>query len=280
MNKIKFTIDRKESQFDITGSPDFRHGEDIVVSNEKTDLCFSQPWYKLGYQAISCFSPKEFEGLKNGVSESIKKIIKDNTEINTDGFQLEKYHKFVKSDEEHFKVVGKTRNLFSEDFDFPINKLISKFSKMLDIGLTDIDPELNKKLHIIIRVNRPKSSDYNPPHKDMYEAYDGHLEFKTQFINLWIPIAGVTNKTSLPIAPSSHLIPESKILRTFDGGVLGGNKYHVRLIKEWANCTHLIRPNVKYGETLVFSSHLIHGLATNEEEDTTRVALEFRLFKK
>jgi hypothetical protein len=30
----------------------------------------------------------------------------------------------------------------------------------------------------------------------------------------------------------------------------------------------------------MFSSHMIHGLAINEEEDVTRVALEFRLFKK
>jgi len=30
----------------------------------------------------------------------------------------------------------------------------------------------------------------------------------------------------------------------------------------------------------MFSGHLIHGLAINEETDKTRVALEFRLFKK
>ena len=51
------------------------------------------------------------------------------------------------------------------------------------------------------------------------------------------------------------------------------------MIQSWAGDTSLTRSGVKYGEVLLFSSHLIHGLATNDEEDTTRVALEFRLFK-
>jgi ectoine hydroxylase-related dioxygenase (phytanoyl-CoA dioxygenase family) len=38
--------------------------------------------------------------------------------------------------------------------------------------------------------------------------------------------------------------------------------------------------SIDYGEVLIFSSHLVHGLAINEESDTTRVALEFRLYKK
>lgn len=149
----------------------------------------------------------------------------------------------------------------------------------MNFNLTDIDPFNNKKLHIIVRINRPLSKDYNPPHKDIYEGVDNN-GYIPQFINFWIPIAGVTGKTNLPLAPKSHTINENLVLRTFEGGLIEGNKYRVRMIKSWNGDNALVRSKVKYGQVLIFSSHLIHGLATNEENDKTRVALEFRLFKK
>jgi hypothetical protein len=53
-----------------------------------------------------------------------------------------------------------------------------------------------------------------------------------QFVNLWIPIAGATPKSILPIVPKSHLIPENEIVRTRQGRIVNGNKYRVRMIKE------------------------------------------------
>jgi hypothetical protein len=200
--------------------------------------------------------------------------------MEVENFELNKYHKCITSNEDHFKIVSKTRDLFPEDFNFPLDEIISKFEKILGFGLTDTNPYLNKQLHIIIRINRPHSTDYNPPHKDIYEGVDREDSYIPQFINLWIPICGVTDNSSLPMAPSSHLLPESKILRTFEGGVISGNKYRVRMIKEWGGSNELTRAKVGYGEVLFFSLHLVHGLAINEEEDETRVSLEFRLFKR
>ena len=101
-----------------------------------------------------------------------------------------------------------------------------------------------------------------------------------KIINLWIPICGVTPLSSLPIVPKSHLLPENQVFRTLEGGVVGGKKYRVRMVKEWNGNNELTRPVVNYGGVLFFSSHLIHGLAINEEKDKTRVSLEFRLCKK
>ncbi len=84
----------------------------------------------------------------------------------------------------------------------------------------------------------------------------------------------------MPVVKSSHLLKESELSRTFEGAVVEGNKYRVRMIKSWNGDITLTRPEIKYGEVLFFTSHLVHGLAINEEEDSTRVALEFRLFKK
>src|SRR5262249_50065009 len=157
--------------------------------------------------------------------------------------ELSQYHKFVTTDDNHLKVVRKTRDLFPADFNFPIVDVIPEFEKALGFRLSDIDPKDGTKLHIIVRINSPFSTDFNPPHKDIYEAVD--LEsYIPQFVNLWIPICGVTENSSLPLAPSSHLLPESQILRTLDGGVLQGNKYRVRTIREWGGSNHMVRARV------------------------------------
>ena len=135
------------------------------------------------------------------------------------------------------------------------------------------------RLHIIIRINRPFSTDQNPPHKDIYELWDS-AGYIPRFVNLWIPICGVTTNSSLSIVPGSHLIPEDRIRRTFEGGVMDGNRYRVRMISEWDGSNRMERAAAACGEVLMFSSHLIHGMGLNCEKSSTRVALEFRLFKR
>ncbi len=51
-------------------------------------------------------------------------------------------------------------------------ELTNRLSKILGFNLTDLNPGDQKKVHIIVRINRPKSNDYNPPHKDIYELVD------------------------------------------------------------------------------------------------------------
>ena len=95
---------------------------------------------------------------------------------------------------------------------------------------------------------------------------------------IWIPLIGVTEKNTLPIAPRSHLLPESKILRTKAGSTINGVNYSVNSIKSWADSSSLTKIPLQQDEILIFSSHLIHGLAINHEEDMTRMLFEFRLY--
>jgi hypothetical protein len=278
--KTIFKINGIENVISIENTPEFKFGPNQILSNESSDISVGQPWYEDGYTELDFLDSDEFDSLKNGLNASIRNIIQQEIpSLDLKGFNLENYHDFVKTDSDHFKVVTKTRDLFSSDFNFPVETYLPKLEKILNFGLTDIDSFDNKKLHIIVRINRPLSKDYNPPHKDIYEGVDNN-GYIPQFINFWIPIAGVTEKTNLPLAPKSHIINENLVLRTFEGAIIEGNKYRVRMIKTWNNDNSLFRSKVKYGQVLIFSSHLIHGLATNEETNKTRVALEFRLFKK
>lgn len=275
---LEYTINKNNVSVEAADGQDFRYGEDKILSNIFTDVTYHTDWYSNGHTSKQFLNSSEFINLQSGISNTIRRIAEDVVGRELDGFTLDQYHKYITTNEEHFKVVSKTRDLFSPDFGFPIKEMIPKFEKLLGFSLTDKIPDTNEEEHIIVRINRPQSNDYNPPHKDMYEGYDNGKNY--QFLNFWVPIAGVTDKSSLPIAPKSHRIAEDKILRTIDGGKVGTNAYRVVLIKEWDGSSDLIRAEVDYGEVLMFSSHMIHGLAMNEEEDVTRVALEFRLFKK
>lgn len=274
---LEYKIDNEIIDVDVSDNQNYITGESKVLSNVDTDITFNQNWYSEGYTTASFLWNEEFDNLKKGITNTISDLLTKEG-IDTTGFTLEKYHKYVKTNEQHFSIVSKTRDLFPEQFSFNIKELMPTFSHLLGFELSNINPKTNDRVHIIVRINRPKSNDYNPPHKDMYEAYDREGYFP-QFVNFWIPIAGVTDKTSLPIVPKSHLISEDNVVRTSDGGIVGGNKYRVRFIKEWGD-NSMIRTNVTDSEVLIFSSHLIHGLAKNGEDDLTRVALEFRLFKK
>jgi Phytanoyl-CoA dioxygenase (PhyH) len=277
-SEAEFIIDGEALSVDIGGSPPFVFGAPQTLSGPETDPTYSQPWYPLGFAVLPIFDPSEFAAIRDGISASIERIL-GSLEIEVGGFELERYHHFVRDDETHFQVAGRTRDLFPPDFNFSIEDVTRRLGKSLGFELTDVDPRTGEQLHVIVRINRPGSTDYNPTHKDIYEDWDAE-QVIPQFVNFWIPISGVTSRSALPLAPASHRIPEDRIYRTIEGGVIAGKPYRVRSILHWDGQNLLERAAVTDGDVLVFSPHLIHGCALNAEPDKTRVALELRLFRK
>lgn len=263
---VEFLINNKICFFDIKN--DFSYGKIERLSIEGVDLTYNQPWYNEGYTVENFLNESEFHILKSGIADCLYKIVGKK-------FDIDKYHNFCNN--RHYEIVSKTRDLFPEDFNFDIKKFVKKLGDILNLKLTDIDPDSGKKLHIIIRINRPLSTDYNPPHKDIYQQYD-ETGVIPKCINFWIPICGVNENSMLPLASGSHKIPENLILRSFNGGLMNDKSYNVRSVINWDGSNSMICPNIEYGQVLIFSSHLIHGCAVNKQHDMTRIALEFRLF--
>ena len=278
MESYTYIIDGREHKVNINKPNEFSFGKKKILSQKDTDISFDQEWYSKGYKVYSCFDIEELSELRHGVSNCVKNIISSELGIFEKDFELIKYHELIRNENNHQKIIRKTSKLFFNDFDIILSSILLKFENILGFKLTNINPRNRNKHHIIIRINRPLSSDYKPPHKDIYGGIDNE-QYIPKYINFWIPIYGVTTKSSLPIVPSSHLISEDKILRTKCPGSIDGKTYHVRSIKSWNNCNKLQRVKITEGEILIFSSHLIHGLAINEETDQTRIALEFRLYK-
>ncbi len=275
--RLIYTIDDVPCAVDVTGSPPFRAGVPRRLSTQDTDPVGTQTWYEEGHAVFDFLSIREFEALRSGIGEAVWSVLTPLVSP-PPGAALDDYHRYADCDAVHFCVVGRTRDLFPEDFGFCVAPLLSRLSDLLGFALTDTDPRTGEKLHIIIRINRPGSGDYNPPHKDMYEVWDQDGTI-APFVNFWIPICGVTARSALPIVPRSHTLTEDRIVRTAEGGVVNGQRYRVRTIASWDASTALTRTVARDTQVLVFSSHLIHGLAINTEPDRTRIALEFRLFK-
>lgn len=191
-------------------------------------------------------------------------------------FKMEKYHDFV-SDDLHLKIVQRMRRLFPQHLSIDVDEILQRFSQYFGEKLTFKNPLTGTEQWMIARINRPKSNDFNTAHKDIYEVYD-RFQRIPQMINIWVPLIGVTEKNTLPIAPRSHMLPENEILRTKAGSTINGVNYSVNSIKSWANDTSLTKIPLQQDEILIFSSHLVHGLAINHEEDVTRMSFEFRLY--
>ena len=122
---------------------------------------------------------------------------------------------------------------------------------------------------------RTFSTDYNPPHKDAY------LPYYEDVLNIWIPICGCNKNSSLPLMPKSHLMNESSLLKSdCKSAKINNMTYNVPCILKVKGDFKLIRPNPPLGKAIIFSPYLIHGAASNNNEDTTRIALELRLSRK
>ena len=257
----------------------FFAGEDHCLSLLEADPVRNCDWYDLGFKVHSYAHLISHSALR----VSIEAIVKDRLKSifpqkDFSDFALSRYHHFVNELEHREFADVALKRLYVKD----LPDISSIFSKLVSelIGTTmDFSRGRDGSEHwIILRINPPYSLAYNPPHKDVYEDYDAY-GCCPEMVNAWIPIVGVNSLAGLGLAPGSHLLPEAEIVRSEAGAEMNGRKFSVNFIKSWAGSNRLVNVYPSEGEMLCFSSHLVHGLGINRNQDLTRAALEFRLHK-
>ncbi|HSZ25341.1 MAG TPA: phytanoyl-CoA dioxygenase family protein [Cytophagaceae bacterium] len=265
----EFSIDG--SVFNVEVQGDFFQGKDQVLFSEKGNVIEHCPWLKEGFTMATIFEEQEFTQFKSTIGMVLLKILAENKIPTDENFSLETYHRYVLSDAQHQSVIEKTRFLTFADFNFDMEKLVDKFSKIVGKKIQKMNPKLPEEI-VILRINRPSSLDINPFHRD------GYLSIWENVLNVWIPVAGCTEKSSLPVIPGSHYWNEKDILRTrAKGARIQDLSYHVPAIVSYKDGLHAVCPNPRYGQALLFTPFLIHGAALNRQKDVTRVSLELRL---
>ncbi len=266
---VTFQIDNESYTYVLEG--DFFWGKDEVLFQESDHLTRQCSWHEAGYTLVPLPNASVFPHLQKDIQTILQNICTDLDIYLPADFQLEDYHQYVSTAALHQQVIARTRWLTRHDFSIDWSHFCSYISRILNHPVHLDNPLLEKEI-IILRISRPQSYDINPLHRD------GYLDIWKDTVNLWIPIAGSNQYSSLPVLPGSHLWNEKDILRTASKGAsLNGLLYHVPAIAQAHHPLNLIRPNPQFGEILLFTPFLIHGSAFNQHNNTTRFALELRL---
>jgi len=268
--KCQINIDNRDFNFEVDGK--FFWGKNEVLYNQEKLSKKTMPWKEKGFLVSSFFEQKELDEIKHSLRTILINLLREkDIEVDSEKFIPEKYHQWATTDEIHQHVISKTRNLTEKDFAIDLPKVSQRVSDLVGEPIDSYIPAL-KSSYIILRISRPKSLDINPLHRD------GYLDFWRDILNLWIPLWGCNEKSILPLIPGSHLWNESEVYRTeCKGAKINGLVYNVPAIIKIKNGIKLMRPELKSGESILFTPFLIHGAALNANEDITRLSLELRL---
>jgi len=242
-------------------------GENKVLLENDTNLLEKTSFNYKGYGIISLDDSNINNFLKTYISNRIYDVISLDVDI-------EKYHHCV-NEEQHTRVLNsmpykKNDSSELEEFCKYIEKVVSK--------------ELREEVKIFnddiwVRICRPKKfsdTDFNPCHRDVY------LDFYRNTANIYLPIIGSNENSSLFLQEGSHLWNEN-ITATTNGGAFfksSNKKYSVDAIVQSKVKLNMTRPNPTTNEIMIFSPYLIHGCSHNDNDNVTRMSLEIRFIKK
>ena len=258
---------KKNSTFNIHYSELIKNaewGDDKIILLNDINLLSKTTFNDKGY---NIFKIKDFNKyLTTFFNNKIK-------EVTSKTIDLEQYHNII-TEEQHKKILNKM------PYKKNINKEFRSFCNYLEKFVSNIT---NEKLKIFnddiwVRICRPNCvspTDNNPYHKDIY------LDFYRNLLNIYIPIVGSNENSSLSLQDGSHLWNENITMITENGTFFESTekKYSVSAIAASKIPINMNRPNPNKDEILIFSPYLIHGGADNNNENITRISLEIRFIK-
>lgn len=263
-----FTIDGLPYSIDVDGR--FSWGNEEVLFDDDCPLS-GVPWVDRGFVNLPVLGQKQIEEVREGTERIVLRMFRElGIACSAHGFRLEDYHRYVRDSAAHDRVIAKTRNLSLADFPGDLGQVYERIQDETGARFGETNPELGREV-LILRISRPRSLDINPPHRD------GYLKIWRKTVNVWLPVAGCSTESSLAVLPGSHLWNEKDIYRSEPGEAsIEGRTYRVPAIMRTRHGLHMVRPNPRLGEALVFTPFLIHGAAINAAADTTRMSYELR----
>ncbi len=248
-------------------------GSNKILLDEAVDLTSGTPWSKTGFVISQFLEEKIYSPFEDQAKALLLRLWRESGLSVSDNLQLDQYHHLASTRETHLAAVAKTKLISIADFPIPIALIENRIGELCKVPLVAKNP-FDKLSVFHFRVVRPHSNDNNPLHRDVWLADYANC------INLYIPIAGSNERSSLSLIPGSHHWPENKTGRTPEGAVVDGIQFNVPAVTEIKEPHEIVRPNPRRNEVLVFSPYLIHGGAVNLNTDQTRISIELRLWKK
>jgi hypothetical protein len=269
---LALAYDEETVSFTIEGQTGW--GLPAVLLDQDDDLTKGRPWAAQGYTVESFLLPHEYQRLVDGIRARLaSRMAAAGITVPAD-FSMDRYHEVVTSDDMHARVSAQGPwCLPLNDLPVPAEVISQRISEILGLRVSVTPPHREFPEHFCFRVVRPRSRDNNPPHRDVW------LDRLRHAVNIYVPLAGSSSRSSLPVVTGSHRWSEAEIERTQEGAQVNGISFTVPSVVGAAYPLTLTRPDPAANEVLVFSPYLIHGGAFNQQTDRTRVSLEMRFWR-
>ena len=250
--------------------PNSEWGDDKILLDEDNNLLKKTNFDDNGYKIVTV---KNNNAVKhNNAVKNINTVLQDFLiskikEITNKTIQLELYHDQI-TESEHTMIVNRMPFKKSELFDFSeyvTNVVSEELLEDLKIYNDDI------WFHICRPINKT-TRDNTPFHRDIYK----------NTINIYYPVTGSNEFSSLLLEPGSHKWNENQTRITNGGSNYKTihKGYSVNIIVSSKRPLNMIRPNPTINEMLIFSPCLIHGGSSNHNTNVTCVSIEIRFIKK
>lgn len=271
MMAMEYRVNDTTIRYDALGEKQW--GREEVLLNDAIDLSKDTSWHARGFTIEKLFEPALQASFHDNTCRLLYRLWRDAGLIVPESFPLDQYHTLTDDLTAHLAAVEKTKLLPVSDFPVPVEILEDRISAICNIPLKVKNPFDGQSV-FHFRVIRPNSRDNNPLHRDVWlEDYD-------DCINLYIPVTGSNERSSLILLPGSHRWPESRVERTVAGAEINGLRFNVPAVTDIRGPYDVVRPDPSADEVLVFSPYLIHGGAVNLNGSQTRISLEVRLWKR
>ncbi len=273
--EFTYTINDRSVATHVEG--EILYGDDVVLLEQDDDLTAHTAWAKRGYAVAPFLSRELGEQLREGMRRKIARVLTDagfDSIVDDRDFRIETYHRLAAGNTQMHKalVEGIRRGLPLTELPIDYHEVERRVGEIVGIDVTAHNRAFGLDV-FNLRVVRPESNDNNPLHRDVW------LDRLRNAVNIYVPLAGSNELSSLCLVPESHRWAESEIARTAAGALVNGLPYTVPAVVGASKPLQLVRPNPSYDEFLLFSPYLIHGGAANLNADTTRASLEMRFWR-
>ena len=237
-----------------------------------------------GYCVIDLLNNKNIQELINIIVKKINSEIKKKeyqfTNKNINEFHLKKLTKkslknIFNSSERYINLNNSLKKKLNT---YPLNTFLSSLwnhsqKKIVWVGSPRLkEIKFNKAGYRIFIPTKSKKGQIKKsvgfPHIDAYSKE------RNDFVTLWIPLFGFSEKYTMLIAPKSHIRKHKS--EDFD---LKKNYISRIFSKKYINKFKFIRPRLKKGQAIIHHPNVIHSGGQNLGLKT-RISVEIRLFDK
>jgi len=240
---------------------------------------------KNGYVLLNLFSKKEILFFKNQIINKINAKILDKSKKVCN---LRNFH-HIELDDKQDSSIFKSNDRFI----LLSKKILKKISNNKLINKIMIN-SWGHSLHIIKWVGNLEKNEIKnhvtgfrvvrPQKKFKRQIVAGaHIDMhvggkicsdKNVLLTLWTPVLGVSSKYTLSLAPGTHNINHPSNIYEKNKKIVS-NIFLSSYVKKFK----FIRPNLKYGQVILFHPNLLHGGSFNKGI-YTRASLEIRVYNK